>query len=298
VPTLLVTGASGYLGGALAARAATAGWAVTGTVHARPEAAPAGLARVATLDVRDAGAVAALVADVAPDAIVHTAYRQDGDAARAVNADGAGHVAAAARATGARLVHVSSDAIFRGAEERLLVEADVPDPVTAYGATKAAAEEAVRAACPEALLARTSLLYGGPGAPAGKHEDVALAAARGETDMVFFTDEVRSPVQVDDLAAALLELAAGRAAGALNVAGADAVSRLDFARLIVTARGHDAAALRGRPSPPDRPRFCGLDSTVAQACLRTRLRGVREVLGDQRDGAAGAPGPAGGHLRR
>jgi dTDP-4-dehydrorhamnose reductase len=274
-----VTGASGYLGGALAARAAAAGWAVTGTVHARPEAAPAGLARVVVLDVRDAGAVEAAVRAAAPDAIVHTAYRQDGEDARAINADGAGHVAAAAHAAGARLVHVSSDAIFRGAQDRLLVEDDVADPVTDYGATKAAAEELVRAACPEALLARTSLLYGGLGAPRGKHEEVALAAARGERDVTFFTDEIRSPVQVGDLAAALLELAATREAGPLNVAGADAVSRLDFARLIVTACGHDAAALRGRPAPPDRPRFCGLDSRVAQARLRTCLRGVREVLG-------------------
>jgi len=176
-------------------------------------------------------------------------------------------------------VHVSSDAIFRGAEDRLLVEADRPDPVTAYGATKAAAEAAVLSACPEALLARTSLLYGGPGAPPGKHEEVALAAARGEADVAFFTDEIRSPVQVGDLAAALLELAAGRDAGPLNVAGADAVSRLVFAELLVTAAGHDAAGLRGRPAPPDRPRFCGLDSSAAQARLRTRLRGVREVLG-------------------
>jgi dTDP-4-dehydrorhamnose reductase len=279
VPTVLVTGASGYLGRALAARAAGAGWRVVGTVHARPEAAPAGLARVVALDVRDAAAVAAAVRAAAPDAVVHTAYRQDGDSARAINADGAGHVAAAAQAVGARLVHVSSDAIFRGADDRLLVEADVADPVTAYGATKAVAEDAVRAAHPGALLVRTSLLYGGPGAPAGKHEEVALAAARGEADVAFFTDEIRSPVQIDDLAAALLELAATRDAGPLNVAGADAVSRLDFARLIVTACGLDAGALRGRPAPADRPRFCGLDSSAAQARLRTPLRGVHEVLG-------------------
>ena len=96
--------------------------------------------------------------------------------------------------------------------------------------------------------------------------------------MTFYTDEVRSPVQVGDLAAALLELAARRDAGPLNVAGADAVSRLAFARLIVAACGHDPARLRGLPAPADRPRFCGLDSQAAQARLETRLRGVREVL--------------------
>jgi dTDP-4-dehydrorhamnose reductase len=278
VPKLLVTGASGYLGSALAARAAAAGWAVTGTIHARPDAAPVGCEAVVGLDVRDAAAAAAVVHDAAPDAVVHTAYLQDGDAAHAVNADGSAHVAAAARATGARLVHLSSDAIFRGAEDRLIVEDDVADPVTPYGATKAAAELAVRQNCPEALLVRTSLLYGGPGAAPSKHELVALAAARGEQVVRFFTDEIRSPVQVGDLAAALLELVAWRDAGPLNVAGADAVSRLAFAELVVTAAGHDAAALEGAAAPPDRPRFCGLDSGRAQARLTTRLRGVREVL--------------------
>jgi dTDP-4-dehydrorhamnose reductase len=278
VPKLLVTGASGYLGGVLAARAAAAGWAVAGTVHARRDAAPAGLAEVVALDVRDPDAVAAVVRAAGADAIVHTAYVQDGAAALTVNADGAGHVAAAACAAGARLVHVSSDAIFRGAEDRLLVEEDVADPVTAYGATKAAAEERVRAACPEALLVRTSLIYGGPGAPPSKHEEVAVAAARGERDMVFFSDEVRSPVQVGDLAAALLELAGRREAGPLNVAGADALSRLEFARLLARSRGVDPAPLRGAPAPADRPRFCGLDSRRAQALLRTRLRGARAVL--------------------
>ncbi|HEY4094520.1 MAG TPA: sugar nucleotide-binding protein [Baekduia sp.] len=275
---LLVTGASGYLGRVVAQRAATAGWDVVGT-HGRH--VPEGVRSVA-LDVRDAAAVAGLVAAEAPDAIVHTAYLQRGDAARAVNVDGAAHVAAAARAAGARLVHVSSDAIFSGAGDRPLREDDPADPVTPYGATKAAAEPAVLAAHPGAVLVRTSLIYGGPGIAPSPHEEVALAAAAGEQDVAFFTDEIRSPIQVGDLAAALVELAASAVpAGPLHVGGADAVSRLDFAQLIVAARGgaRHTVALAGRLAPPDRPRCCPLDSTRAQALLAVRLRGVHEVLG-------------------
>ncbi|MEO5576864.1 MAG: SDR family NAD(P)-dependent oxidoreductase, partial [Gaiellaceae bacterium] len=75
-----------------------------------------------------------------------------------------------------------------------------------------------------------------------------------------------------DLAQALLELAELDIAGPLHVAGADAVSRAAFAELI--SRG----AVRSAPAPASRPLDCSLDSSRAQAMLRTRLRGVREVL--------------------
>jgi dTDP-4-dehydrorhamnose reductase len=274
VRKLLVTGASGYLGGVVAARAAVSAWEVVGTAFS---AAGTGWRVV---DVRDRGALDALVRAVGPDAVVHTAYRQRGPAAREVNAAGAENVARAARAVGARLVHVSSDAIFAGDGDRPLVEEDAAAPVTAYGATKAEAEVLVAAAHPGAVIVRTSLLYGGPGRPASPHEELALAVARGEQHVRFYNDEVRSPVQVDDLAEALLELAALDRAGPLHVGGADGLSRLAFARLIVSARSRlDPDALAGEPAPPDRPRFCPLDSARAVALLKVRLRGARDVLG-------------------
>jgi dTDP-4-dehydrorhamnose reductase len=270
VPRLLVTGASGFLGGAVVAAARAAGWEVVGTALTDP-------AWVA-LDVRDRAAVVGVAEAAAPGAIVHTAYRQHGGEAMAVNAEGAGHVAAAARAAAARLVHVSSDAIFPGDGDRALREEDEVRPVTAYGATKAAAEVAVAAANPDALMVRTSLLIGGPGHAPSPHERLALAVARGEQQMTFFTDEIRSAIQVDDLAAALLELAVVRdVSGPLHVGGAEGVSRLELAQLVVGAAGLDASLLRGAPAPPDRPRHCPLDSSRAQARLQTRLRGAREI---------------------
>lgn len=263
---LLITGASGDLGGVVAARARAEGWEVVGW---------AGRAEV---DVRDADAVAAAMRAAAPDAVIHTAYVQ-GEDQEEVNAGGSEHVARAAEAVGARLVHVSSDAIFDGRLDRPLREEDVPSPVTPYGATKAEAEARVTLAAPGAVLVRTSLIYAGPPLAPLAQERTPLAVARGESDMMFFTDEIRSAVQVDDLAAALVELASLDWAGPLNVAGADAVSRLELARLIVAARGLDPAALRGAPAPPSRPRNCALDVTRASALLATPLRGARAVLG-------------------
>jgi dTDP-4-dehydrorhamnose reductase len=244
---LWVTGAAGYLGRELLRRA--------------PQA------DATRVDVRDAAAVAAHVARTRPDAIVNAAYRQYDPDARPINVDGAEHVARAAAAAGTRLIQLSTDVLFDGRKGAPYVEEDEPRPVTEYGRQKADAERRVAAAHPEALIVRTSMIYGGPGAEPSKHERTAR-----EDGVTFFTTELRCPVQVGDLAAALLELLETDATGILHVAGADGVSRAEFAELV---RG---APVDARPAPPSRPFDCRLDSSRAQAILRTRLRGVREVL--------------------
>jgi dTDP-4-dehydrorhamnose reductase len=206
-----------------------------------------------------------------PDAVVHTAYVLDGDGIHETNVDGAAAVARAAAAVGARLVHLSTDVVFDGRKPGRYREDDAPAPVYAYGRSKAEAERAVAAANPEALIVRTSLIYGG--VEPSPHERRAL-----EGELAFYTDEIRSPVQVGDLADALIELAGLDVAGPLHVAGADDVSRYELARLVVAAHGGDPDRLRAGTSTGDRPRNCALDSSRARALLRTRLRGVREVL--------------------
>lgn len=243
----VVTGGSGYLGSELLQRSDAVGLAS------------------ADADVRDPAAVDRVLASLRPDTVIHTAYRQDPPDAWAVNVDGSRHVARAAHRLGARLIHVSTDVVFGGRLGRPYTEPDPPDPVTDYGRSKAAAEDVVRTEHPDALIVRTSLIYGG--ATPSKHE----LAAR-DSGNVFFTNELRSPIQVGDLAEALLELAATDVSGTLHVAGADGVSRCEFARLIARAE------VRCAPAPETRPLDCRLDSSRARSLLKTPLRGVREVL--------------------
>jgi dTDP-4-dehydrorhamnose reductase len=260
VPRLLVTGATGFLGRELVARARAAGHEVVGTGFAHESDV--------ALDVRNAADVNRLLGDVRPDAVVHTAYVQNGPGAWAVTVEGAGHVARAAASHGRRLVHLSTDVVFGGRKGSPYVEEDVPSPVTDYGRAKAEAERMVAAAHPGALLVRTSLIYGGPGHTPSKHELAADDVAN-----VFYEDEIRSPVQVGDLADALLELLPLDVAGPLHVAGPDGVSRAEFASLLA------ARPVRSTAAPPDRPLDCRLDSSRAAAMIRTPLRGVRTVLG-------------------
>ncbi|GAB1690261.1 SDR family oxidoreductase [Krasilnikovia sp. M28-CT-15] len=266
---ILITGATGHLGRRTAARAAEAGWTVVGTYFTAP-----GPAAGERLDVRDPAAVRELVQRVRPDVVLHAAAGRDD---WRVIADGAAHVASAAVAGGARLVHVSSDAVFTGREVHY-DESALPDPVSRYGAAKAAAETAVRAIDPGAAVVRTSLILGDG---TGAHEILTHDLIAGRVDGMLFTDQIRKPVHTDDLADALLELATNGYRGILNVAGADVVNRYDLGVLVARRDGLDPALIpagaiadRGLRLPTD----VRLATERAAALLRTRLRGAHEFL--------------------
>lgn len=226
------------------------------------------------LDVRERSRVRDVVADRDPQVVINAAYQQSDWAS---TADGAAHVAAAAAAQGSHLVHISSDAVFSGGSERY-PEGAVPDPITPYGAAKAAAETAVRALHPHAVLVRTSLVLGHG---ASVHEQQVHALAAGEQEGVLFTDDVRCPVHVTDLARALLELVWQGRGGMYHVAGADALSRHELGALIARRDGLDAAllptGLRSETDPPG-PLRVRLDCTATQRLLPTELRGAHRFL--------------------
>ncbi|MEU9744770.1 SDR family oxidoreductase [Streptomyces niveus] len=270
--TVLIIGGSGFLGSELVRQAAAAGLETAATFASRPGEASA--ADWHQLDLREPAHIARVMADVAPSVVVNAS---SGKSDWTVTADGAARVALAAAERDCRLVHVSSDAVFSGSADRY-DESRLPDPLTPYGAAKAAAETAVRLVAPGAAVARTSLIIG---QGQSEHERMVHGLAAGTRAGVLFSDDVRCPVHVEDLAAALWEIALSDAAGVFHLAGPDAVSRHDLGVLIAHSQGLDAGRLpagrRADTSLPG-PLDVRLDSRATQERLRTRLRGAREFL--------------------
>ena len=121
------------------------------------------------------------------------------------------------------------------------------------------------AACPAALVVRTSLIYGGD--RPGPQERLAA-----DPEATFFSDEVRCPIQVGDLAAALIELAATERSGLLHVAGADRLSRAEFAELLAGRAGAHGDRRRVRADPA--ARLLARDRDARGACCARGCAGL------------------------
>ncbi|WP_017586570.1 SDR family oxidoreductase [Nocardiopsis ganjiahuensis] len=271
--TLLVVGATGFLGTHLLRQATAAGHTVTATHHRTPPPATPGV-HWEPLDLRDRHQVHHLITTLRPRTVINAAYRQH---EWPTTAHGPAHLAQATTTTGARLIHLSSDAVFSGHAPHY-DETAHPDPTTPYGAAKAAAETAVAALDPTALIARTSLIIGDGDSP---HEHRVRDLATGHTEGALFTDDIRCPVHVHDLAAALLELAQTTRTGIHHLAGPHALSRHALGVLIARRQGLDPHRLprsrRAQTGPPG-PLDLRLDSRRTQRHLRTTLRGAHDFL--------------------
>ena len=285
----LLTGGGGQVAAALI-KAAPAGWTVTALPHQ-------------ALDIGDRGAVALALASARPDVVFNTAAftavdraQGEADAAWRVNRDGAGHVAKAAARFGARMVHLSTDFVFDGRSGRAYRPGDPAAPLNVYGASKLAGEAAVAAAAPEALIVRTAWVYSAHGA---NFLTTMLGLMAGEGDVRVVADQIGAPTSAASLAAALWDLAMGRAAGIRHYSDAGVASWYDFAQAIgeeAFAAGLLARAPRvvpittqDRPTPATRPAFSLLDSSATWALLGRPAPHWRTALRETLAGMAQQP---------
>ena len=151
--TILVTGANGQLGNSI--RQLAAGYPQYAFVFTD----------VDTLDICDAQAVDAFVKEMQAGYIINCAAYTAVDKAEdnealclSINRDAVRNLGEAARAAGARVIHVSTDYVFDGTNHLPYVETDRTCPASVYGRTKLAGEQALQEVCPDAVIIRTAWL--------------------------------------------------------------------------------------------------------------------------------------------
>lgn len=233
--TILLTGASGYLATRLAAIACGYGNVVSVSRN-RPSADSAADWR--ELDITNDQALRSAVRSIRPAVILHAAALNPGTGENdmdAVNHIAAASIARLASDIGARLVAVSSDVVLDGRQAPFADDAPAsPLAGNEYARTKALGEAAILRHCPDAIVVRTSLIYGLQQMDRGTQGFVDRLE-RGEP-LTLFTDVIRQPVWIDSLSVALCRLGFEfpHEWGIINVAGAEPISRAAFARKLLS----------------------------------------------------------------
>jgi len=205
-----------------------------------PQACFAG-ADLPEVDITDRASVQRLLDGFRPDLVINcAAYTRVDDAesdreeAMRVNAEGAGNVASAACASGAKLVHISTDFVFDGLKSAPYVETDEPYPLSVYGQSKLEGERLVARAAKDHLIVRTARLYGRGGR---NFVTTIINLAREKPELTVVDDQRGSPTWTRDLSRAIWELCNADARGIVHAAGGPSCSWYEFAVEIVRQAG-------------------------------------------------------------
>ena len=282
---ILITGSKGML----ATQVITdleRGYTELGEVPAALKGAQLVLADVDELDITDKAATEAFIAQHNPDVVINcAAYTNvDGcesnqDTAFMVNAIGSRNLAIACENTGAKLVHVSTDYVFRGDEPTPRREYDMPWPISAYGKTKYAGEQFVRQYCKKSFIVRTAWLYGYNGKNFVKTM-VWLAKEKGGAKVV--NDQHGNPTNAADLSHHLLKIAASEEYGTYHCTGGGECTWFEFAAEIARLAGYEGVmspcTSEEFPTPTKRPAYSSLDNMMLRVTVGDEMRHWKDAL--------------------
>jgi dTDP-4-dehydrorhamnose reductase len=241
-----------------------------------------------------ASALKAVRPDIVVNAAAYTAVdeaEREPDIAMAVNAAGAGAVAAAARALKAPVVQISTDYVFDGEASRPYVETDAVAPLGAYGASKLEGERTVMDANPDHVVLRTSWVFAAEGR---NFVRTMLRAAETRAEISVVADHRGCPSYAPDLAEAVLTVCSNLLAdpseralrGIFHLCGHGEASWAEFAEAIFALSerkgGHSAAVRRidavDYPTPARRPRDSRLDCSRLAAVHGAGMPHWRDAL--------------------
>jgi dTDP-4-dehydrorhamnose reductase len=204
----------------------------------------------ADADITNAAQVRAAITNAKPEIVIHPAGIPDLDVceadpalAHAVNVEGTRHVTDAARAVGAAVAYISTDAVFDGLKRTPYIESDPTNPPTVYGCTKLLGEEIVLG-LPNHWIFRVSLLFG----PRKKNfVEKCLNAIAAEKEYVATEDQLGSATYTLDAVSKIREVVEARRYGLFHLSNAGACSRVEIARRAAELAGLDAGKVIGKP---------------------------------------------------
>lgn len=242
---LLVTGVSGLLGLNLAYLTAER-FQVTGVLRGERAIAVPGCTPfdVIEADLTKPGQIERVLEAAQPDAVIHCAALTDVDRcemypadALEINAHLPGLLARAVAKSGARLLHISTDAIFDG-QRGEYTESDQPNPINVYAQTKLEGERAVAEANPDALIARVNF-YGWSWQGGRSLSEFFFNHLSIGDPVHGFDDLIFCPLLVNDLVEILLRMIDHQLAGIYHVVSAESLSKYEFGRMVAQAFGFD-----------------------------------------------------------
>lgn len=258
---LLILGATGTLGRALAR-------------ECRLRDIPHVLTGRSRLDLLDPAMISAVLHELRPWAVINAAgwvrvdeAEDDPAACLAVNASGAAMLADACARQGITTLSFSTDLVFDGSLDRAYHEADQPNPLSAYGRSKAELEQALAALPGHHLVIRTAAFF----SPFDRHNfaDQVLTALAEGRDIGAPSDQRISPTYVPDLARHALDLLLDREDGIWHLTNGTALTWHELALQLAAAARLDAGSLRAVP----RSAMTGRAPRPANSAL-TSSRGV------------------------
>ena len=229
--SLLVTGASGFLGWHTCQQLSP-NWKIFGTYHTHPVTLNSG--ETLALDLTHPESLQACWEQVKPDAVLHTAAmskanqcQQQPESSEQINVFGAVNLAKQCATANIPFVFTSTDLVFDGTYPPY-GEDDRPNPLNIYGQHKARAEAQILAAYPEASICRLPLLFGAATPTATCFLQNFLATIAADQPLNLFTDEIRTPADVTDVAQGLNLVLTQGITGMLHLGGPESISRYEF----------------------------------------------------------------------
>jgi dTDP-4-dehydrorhamnose reductase len=241
------------------------------------------------MDILDGAGTRGLIAGFRPDWVIHCAAftnvdgcEKEPEKAFSVNAEGARNVAKACRFAGARMLYVSTDYVYDGSKKVPYVETDPAAPLNTYGKSKLKGEQEVLGVAPDALIVRTSWLFGENGPNFVK----AILGQVGKKKVLeVVSDQVGNPTYTPDLSEALARLVECGAEGIYHVSNSGSCSWFEYAKKVLELAG--AVGMEVKPittqelgRPALRPAYSVLSNEKYSLLTGHALRGWDEALSE------------------